>query len=158
MKIVEFLRPEFVIADLHATDKNAALQEICETLTARDPTLPPTDKLYRVLDEREQLKSTGIGDSVAIPHGRFPGLPQLVAAFARSTQGIEFIGTDDNPGVFHHFFVVFAPENSAGLHLKALARITRLIKNAELRKAILAAPDAASIYKLIVQEDELQKG
>lgn len=157
MKIVEFLRPDFVIADLKATDKNGALREICETLTARDPSLPPTDRLYQVLEEREQLKSTGIGDSVAIPHGRFAGLPQLVAAFARSVPGIQFIGTDDNPGTFHHFFVVFAPENSAGIHLKALARITRLIKNAELRKAILAAPDAASIYRLIAQEDEIQK-
>lgn len=153
MKIVEFLRPDFVLADLQSADKSAALREICDFLVTRDPTLPPKDKLYQVLEEREQLRSTGIGDNVAIPHGRFPGLPQLVAAFARSVKGIEFVGTDDNPGVFHHFIVVFAPENSAGLHLKALARITRLFKNPELRKAILAAPDAAAIYKLIVDED-----
>ena len=77
----------------------------------------------------------------------------LVAAFARSKRGIEFIGTDDNPGVFHHFIVVFAPENSAGLHLKALARITRLFKNAQLRGAILEARDAAHIFELIAAED-----
>jgi PTS system nitrogen regulatory IIA component len=153
MKVVEFLRPDFVLGDLQATDKSAALKEICEFLTSHDPSLPPKERLYQVLEEREQLRSTGIGDNVAIPHGRFPGLPQLVAAFARSTKGIEFIGTDDNPGVFHHFIVVFAPENSAGLHLKALARITRLFKNPELRRAILGAPDAAAIYKLIVDED-----
>jgi PTS system nitrogen regulatory IIA component len=153
MKIVEFLRPEFVLADLKATDKSEALREVCDFLSVRDPTLPPKQKLFEVLEEREQLRSTGIGDSVAIPHGRFAGLPQLTAAFARSPKGIEFIGTDDNPGLFHHFIVVFAPENSAGLHLKALARITRLFKSAELRKAILAAPDAAAIYKLILEED-----
>jgi len=153
MKIVEFLRPDFVLADLQSADKSAALREICEFLVARDPSLPPKDRLYQVLEEREQLRSTGIGDNVAIPHGRFPGLPQLVAAFARSVKGIEFVGTDDNPGVFNHFIVVFAPENSAGLHLKALARITRLFKNPDLRKAILAAPDSAAIYKLIVDED-----
>jgi PTS system nitrogen regulatory IIA component len=153
MKIVEFLRPEFVLADLKASNKSDALREICEFLTKRDPSLPPTQKLYDVLQEREQLRSTGIGDNVAIPHGRFGGLPQLTAAFARSINGIEFIGTDDNPGLFHHFIVVFAPENSAGLHLKALARITRLFKNAELRRAILQAPDASGIYKLIVDED-----
>ena len=153
MKIVEFLRPDFVLADLQSADKSAALREICEFLVARDPSLPPKDRLYQVLEEREQLRSTGIGDNVAIPHGRFPGLPQLVAAFARSVKGIEFVGTDDNPGVFNHFIVVFAPENSAGLHLKALARITRLFKNPDLRKAILAAPDSAAISKLIVDED-----
>jgi PTS system nitrogen regulatory IIA component len=153
MKIVEFLRPDFVLADLQANEKSAALKEICEFLSGRDSALPPKEKLDQVLEEREQLRSTGIGDNVAIPHGRIPGLPQLVAAFARSVKGIEFIGTDDNPGTFHHFIVVFAPENSAGLHLKALARITRLFKNPELRKAILAAPDAAAIYKLIVEED-----
>jgi len=153
MKIVEFLRPEFVLADLKAPDKSAALREICDFLSQNDPSLPPAPRLYAVLEEREQLRSTGIGDSVAIPHGRFAGLPQLTAGYARSKRGIEFIGTDDNLGTFHHFIVVFAPENSAGLHLKALARITRLFKNAELRRAILAAPDAAAIYKLITDED-----
>jgi PTS system nitrogen regulatory IIA component len=153
MKIVEFLRPDFVIADLQSTEKSAALREICDRLTEREPSLPSAERLAQVLEEREQLRSTGIGDNVAIPHGRFAGLPQLVAAFARSVKGIDFIGTDDNLGTFHHFIVVFAPENSAGLHLKALARITRLFKNPELRKAILAAPDAENIYRLIVEED-----
>lgn len=153
MKIVDFLHPELVLADLVAEDKTAALQEICEFLVTRDPSLPSKERLFEVLQEREQLRSTGIGDHVAIPHGRFPGLPRLVAAFARSPRGIEFIGTDDNPGVFHHFIVVFAPESSAGLHLKALARITRLFKNPELRRGILAAPDAATIYRLIADED-----
>lgn len=153
MKIVEFLRPELVLAELRATDKSSALQELCTFLNAADPSLPSKDRLYEVLEEREQLRSTGIGDNVAIPHGRIPGLPRLTAAFARSKAGIEFIGTDDNPGTFHHFIVVFAPENSAGLHLKALARITRLFKNGELRRQILAASDAAAIYKLISEED-----
>lgn len=153
MKIVEFLRPELVLEDLKARDKSDALREICAFLVTRDPTLPSKERLFEVLEEREQLRSTGIGDNVAIPHGRFPGLPKLTAAFARSRQGIEFIGTDDNPGVFHHFIAVFAPENSAGLHLKALARITRLFKNPTLRSTILTAPDAAAIYRLISEED-----
>jgi len=153
MRIVEFLRPELVLADLQAADKGAALREICDFVSGRDPALPPAARLLQVLEEREQLRSTGIGDSVAIPHGRVGGLPSLVAAFARSVSGIEFVGTDDNPGRFHHFIVVFAPENSAGLHLKALARITRLFKSRELRRDILAAPDAAAIYRLVAEED-----
>lgn len=153
MKIVEFLRPELVLDDLQAVEKSGALREICRFITARDATLPAGDRLYEVLEEREQLRSTGIGDNVAIPHGRIPGLPRLTAAFARSKGGIQFIGTDDNPGTFHHFIVVFAPENSAGLHLKALARITRLFKSADLRRNILMATDAAAVYKLISEED-----
>ncbi len=153
MKIVEFLRPELVLDELKATEKTAALREICSFLASRDASLPPEDQLFQVLEEREQLRSTGIGDHVAIPHGRFSGLERLTAAFARSREGIEFVGTDDNPGLFQHFIVVFAPENSAGLHLKALARITRLFKKPELREAILAAPDAAGIYRIIADED-----
>ena len=103
--------------------------------------------------ERERQRSTGIGDHVAIPHGRFPGLPRLTAAFARSRQGVSFVGTDDNPGTFHHFIVLFAPDNSTGLHLKALARITRLFKSPTLRSQLLAAPGAAEIYRLIAEED-----
>lgn len=153
MKIVEFLRPDFVLDDVRATDKGAALRELCEFIVGRDPALPPFETLHSVLEEREQLRSTGIGDNVAIPHGRIAGLPKLVAAFGRSKAGIEFVGTDDSPGRFHHFIVVFAPENSAGLHLKALARITRLFKSAQLRQAILDAPDAQAIFHLISEED-----
>jgi len=153
MKLVDFLRPVFVLDDLKATEKTAALKEICAELSRRDPSLPPEARLVEGLLEREQLRSTGIGDHVAIPHGRFAALPGLVAAFARSRPGIRFVGTDDNPGTFHHFIVVFAPENSAGLHLKALARITRLFRSAELRQDILDAPDAAAIYERIARED-----
>ena len=153
MKLVDFLRPDFVLDDLKAVEKDAALREVCRFVGGRDPSLPAEERLYEGLLERERLRSTGIGDHVAIPHGRFAGLPNLVAAFGRSRRGIRFIGTDDNEGIFHHFVVLFAPENSAGLHLKALARITRLFKSPELRQSILDASDAAAIYALIARED-----
>lgn len=153
MKIVEFLRPEFVLDDVRASDKSAMLLEMCEFIRSHDPSLPPVCTLHEVLEERETLRSTGIGDNVAIPHGRIAGLPRLVAAFGRSKAGIEFVGTDDSYGRFHHFIVVFAPDSSAGLHLKALARITRLFRNPRLRDSILDAPDAQAIYKLISKED-----
>lgn len=153
MKIVEFLRPEFVLDNVRASDKSAMLLEMCEFIISRDPTLPPLKTLHGVLEERESLRSTGIGDNVAIPHGRIAGLPHLVAAYGRSKAGIEFVGTDDTLGRFHHFVVVFAPESSAGLHLKALARITRLFKNPRLRQSILDSADGAAIYRLISEED-----
>lgn len=153
MNLVEFLKPEYVLDDLRATDKSGVLREMCEFLHARDPSLPSAETLNAVLEEREALRSTGIGDHVAIPHGRIAGLPTLVAAFGRSKQGVEFVGTDDTLGRFHHFIVVFAPERAAGLHLKTLARITRLFRNPSLRQAILEAPNERAIHALIKAED-----
>jgi nitrogen PTS system EIIA component len=104
-----------------------------------------------VLREREKLGSTGIGEGVAIPHGKHAGLTQLLAAFGVSREGVDFEAIDGKPT--HLFFALVAPENSAGVHLKALARISRLFKNPRFRAAILEAGSAADIHALIVQED-----
>jgi len=149
MKIAEFLREDLVLENLAAQDKAGALAELCGAL-ARAHGLDAA-KLNDVLVEREKLGSTGIGEGVAIPHGKLPGVPGLLAAFARSVPGIEFQAIDGKPT--HLFFVLFAPENSAGIHLKALARISRLFRNASLRKAILEAPNAKAIFQLISEED-----
>ena len=93
----------------------------------------------------------GIGEGVAIPHGKLPGLGNLVAAFGVSRQGVDFEAIDGKPT--HLFFALVAPENSAGVHLKALARISRLFKNPRFRAAILEAPTVEAIHALIVQED-----
>ncbi len=149
MKIAEFLREDLVLDKLAATDKAGVLAELCGAL-ARVHHLD-AGKLGEVLLEREKLGSTGIGEGVAIPHGKLAGAPGLLAAFARSVPGIEFQAIDGKPT--HLFFVLFAPENSAGIHLKALARISRLFRSAALRKAILDAPDAKAIFQLISEED-----
>jgi PTS system nitrogen regulatory IIA component len=149
MKIVEFLQPASVVGDLTGGSASAVLAELCKPLaTARrlDP-----QRLQDVLVEREKLGSTGIGDGVAIPHGKVPGLPSLVASFGRSRSGVDFRAIDGKPT--HLFFALFAPENSAGAHLKALARISRIFKSPAFRDAILQATDAAAIYWLIEQED-----
>ena len=110
-----------------------------------------TQKLVDTLLDREKLGSTGIGEGVAIPHGKVPGLPGLVASFGRSVPGVDFRAIDGRPT--HLFFTLFAPENSAGAHLKALARISRIFKNAAFRDAIMKAADAAEVYRLIEAED-----
>ena len=150
MKIAEFLREDLILPELAATDKKGALVELCEALGRVHPTLQ-AGRLAEVLLEREKLGSTGVGEGVAIPHGKLPGVPGLLAAFGRSTRGIEFEAIDKRPAQL--FFVLFAPENSAGIHLKALARISRLFKSASFRKSILEANGAAGIYKLISEED-----
>jgi PTS system nitrogen regulatory IIA component len=150
MKITEFLVPESVIGALAATDKLGALSELCSVLAKRVGSVP-CEKLTEVLLDRERLSSTGIGDGVAIPHGKLAGLPGLVAAFGVSKNGIDFDAIDQKPT--HLFFALLAPENSAGVHLKALARISRLFKNPAFRKSILEAADAKAVYDLIASED-----
>jgi PTS system nitrogen regulatory IIA component len=149
MKIVEFLQPAAVVGDLSGASSREVLAELCQPLAAARRLDP--QRLQEVLLEREKLGSTGIGDGVAIPHGKVPGLPALVASFGRSRMGVEFKAIDGKPT--HLFFALFAPENSAGAHLKALARISRIFKNAGFRDSILKAPDAAEIYRLIETED-----
>lgn len=150
MKIAEFLREDLILPELSASDKPAALAELSSALAKANPGLSP-GKLTEVLLEREKLGSTGVGEGVAIPHGKLPGVPGLLAAFGRSSKGIEFDAIDKRPAQL--FFVLFAPENSAGIHLKALARISRLFKSAQFRKSILDAPDRNAVYRLIADED-----
>jgi PTS system nitrogen regulatory IIA component len=150
MRIAEFLREDLVFPDLAASDKEGVLAELCTGLARVYPALS-AQKLAETLREREKLGSTGIGDGVAIPHGKLPSLPGLLAAFARKKGGVDFAAIDGKPTSL--FFVLFAPENSAGLHLKALARISRLFKQPQFRQAILAAEDAPAIFRLISEED-----
>jgi len=150
MKIAEFLSPKAVISDLHATTKSEVLVELSTPLARAQPGLEP-ERLMEVLRERERLGSTGIGEGVAIPHGKLNGLAQLCASFGVSRSGVNFDAIDGKPT--HLFFALVAPENSAGLHLKALARISRLFKNPRFREAILKAQTPEQIYGLIAEED-----
>ena len=150
MRIAEFLREDLVFPDVAASDKAGVLGELCAGLARAYPSLS-AEKLTDTLLEREKLGSTGIGEGVAIPHGKLAGIPGLLAAFARKRGGVDFAAIDGKPT--HLFFVLFAPDNSAGLHLKALARISRLFKQPQFRQAILNAEGAAGIFRLISEED-----
>jgi PTS system nitrogen regulatory IIA component len=150
MKIAEFLSQQAVLSELAARSKQEALRELASALVKAAPSVK-LDKMVEVLNDREKLGSTGIGEGVAIPHGKLGGLPKLVAAFGVSRGGVEFEAIDGKPSQL--FFALVAPENSAGVHLKALARISRLFKNANFRKAILEAKGTEQIYQLILQED-----
>jgi PTS system nitrogen regulatory IIA component len=105
-----------------------------------------------VLIERERLGSTGIGDGIAIPHGKLANLDELLLSFGRSVSGVDFDSLDGKPA--HLFFLVVAPENSAGTHLKALARISRLLKSNVVRRELMEAKDAGGIYRIIEAQDE----
>jgi PTS system nitrogen regulatory IIA component len=149
VKIQEFLQPQSVLADLSGRTASEVLAELCRPV-ARLHGLDAA-RLQQVLLDREKLGSTGVGDGVAIPHGKLAGLPALVATFGRSREGVDFRGADGKPAKL--FFALFAPENSAGAHLKALSRVSRIFRMAAFREAILAAPSAEEIYRLILAED-----
>jgi len=150
VKIAEFLKPESIISELSSNTKTGVLTELSASLSKTLTSVTP-QRLSQVLEEREKVASTGIGEGVAIPHGKLPGITTLSASFGVSRNGIEFDAIDRKPT--HLFFALVAPENSAGLHLKALARISRLFKNPSFRASILAAQSASEIYLLIAQED-----
>ena len=102
--------------------------------------------------ERERLGSTGIGEGVAIPHGKFHGITEPIISFGRSLKGLDFESMDGQP-VFL-FFLLVAPENSASIHLKALARIAKILKNSSLRKSLMEVTTREEIYEAIIQDDE----
>ena len=109
-------------------------------------------RLVGALEERERLNSTALGDGVAIPHGKLPGVRRVIAAFARSRAGVDFQSLDGKPT--HLFFLLVAPEDSAGAHLKALARISRLLKDESFRQRLMRAGDGADLFRTIREEDE----
>ena len=95
--------------------------------------------------------STAIGDGIAIPHGKLAGVSSIIGVFGRHVRGVDFDSLDGGPT--HLFFLLVAPEDSASLHLKALARVSRLMKDPAFRERLSSAPDAAEIFRLIKEED-----
>lgn len=150
MKIEDILAQELVLPDLAARSKTDVLVELATAVSAVHPELE-RERLVQALEDRERLNSTALGDGVAIPHGKLPGIKRVFAAFARSRQGVDFHSLDGGPT--NLFFLLVAPEDSAGAHLKALARISRLLKDASFRTRLLEAPDAAALYDVIREED-----
>ena len=104
-----------------------------------------------MLAERERLGSTAIGDGIAIPHGKLAGVNSIIGVFGRHQRGVDFDSLDGGPTYL--FFLLVAPEDSASLHLKALARVSRLMKDPAFRERLSSAPDAAEIFRLIKEED-----
>jgi PTS system nitrogen regulatory IIA component len=150
MKILEILKREAIIAELKATKKKGVLEELAVPVSAISGIEP--DILVNVLLEREKLGSTGIGNGIGIPHGKLKELEDMVIGFGLSRQGVEFESIDGDPT--HIFFVLMTPENSTGLHLKLLARISRILKNESFRERLMKAADSEEIYHIIEEEDE----
>ena len=150
MKILDVLSNDAICADLQAHDKKGVLEELAAPVA--DIIGINGDELVRVLMERERLGSTGIGGGIGIPHGKLKSLQTLVLGFGISRTGVNFESMDGKPT--HIFFLLLTPENSTGLHLKVLARISRILKNELFKEKLLAASTTEEIHAIIEEEDQ----
>lgn len=150
MKILDFLEKEAILDNLESRDKQGVIEELVKPVSRIASV--NHDELVRVLIERERLGSTGIGGGIGIPHGKLKGLDSLVLGFGLSRKGVDFESMDDRPTYI--FFLLVTPENSTGLHLNLLARISRILKNEAFKERLLNAADSSEIFNVIKEEDE----
>ena len=150
MKIEEILKKESVIADLLGDSKVKVIKEMTQCLK-KNNFIKSDQALFETLMEREKLGSTGIGENVAIPHGKSDEVTQIITVLARSKKGVEFESLDQKP--VHFVCMVIAPAHSTGQHLKVLARVSRIFKNQGIREEILEAENSDTIYSILMNED-----
>ena len=150
MKIDEIVKKDFIIAELSAKEKQDVLRELANYLKAKE-VIKNQESLYQALMERESLGSTGIGENVAIPHAKSDEVTQILTVFGRSRKGINFDSLDRKP--VYYLCLLIAPTHSTGLHLKALARISKLLSNKILRENISQAKSTDEIYSILIQKD-----
>lgn len=149
MKLLDILPQKAIISELKARHKKEVLEELCRKVA--DIEGLEKEPLLEVLLEREKLGSTGIGDGIAIPHGKSNNVKSLLIACGRSSAGVDFESMDGKPTTI--FFLLIAPDSSAGIHLKALAKISRLLKDSSFRQEFMSAGGPEDIYELIASRD-----
>jgi len=150
---MDFLSKKAIVMDIKATKKEGVIKELVDALVnAGEIDKRYYNQLIDALMAREALGSTAIGQGVAIPHAKIEGVEKLVAAFGLSKKGVDFDSLDGEPAYI--FFLLVAPQDSAGPHLKALARISRLLKDKFFRDNLRACIDEKAVINIIAQEDE----
>lgn len=151
MKITDILGKQAIKIGVEASDKEGALKELVEVL-AKVKDIGDKKAIIKGLIERESLGSTGIGQGIAIPHAKTDKLNELIAVLGISKKGVDFDALDGEP-VFI-FFLLVAPKDSAGPHLKALAKISRLLRDNFFCELLKRAKDASEVYEIIRNEEE----
>jgi len=151
MKVTDIFRKEYIVEGLKSKSKRDVLAELSGVFL-RDDVKYSHEEMVNTLLEREKLGSTGIGDGVAIPHGKLANLEELIVSFGRSREGVEFDAMDGRPA--HIFFLLMAPEDTTGKHLKALAKISKMLKDSAFRKKLLEAKSKDELYTIITDKDD----
>lgn len=149
MTLPDLLAADCVASSLSGTTKDDVLSELAALVSSAVPA--DAEQIRAVLQQRERLNTTAIGEGIAIPHGRLGGISQVHAGFARCPAGVDFQSVDGQPTRL--FFVLLAPEDAAAMHLKALARVTRILKGAEFRQHLLDLDTREEIYRALIEED-----
>lgn len=150
MLLTELLTPERIKVPLTAADKAGVLREL--TLLLADRAAAPLEPLLAAVLEREAVLSTGIGHGIAIPHAKSPLVQELMLVSGSSPTGVPFEALDGEP--VRLFFLLIGPDSAAGLHVKALSRIARLVRRESVRETLLAAPDAATFHQVLIEAEE----
>ena len=150
MTLLDILSADSTLVDLKGEAKVDIIAELVDTLAVGDA-ISDRDKVLQAVLEREKIMSTGIGDGIAIPHGKSDAVEKLVAALGTQRRGVDFEALDGEPA--YVFFLLVSPANVSGPHIKALARISRLLKNDDFKKKLIAAETAAEIIEIIETEE-----
>lgn len=146
MKLGEYLDKDFIFPSLAPTNKKGVLKELIAPINNKFPALDP-EQVLDVLMERESLGTTGIGDGIAIPHGKIEALEDVILCVGRCPEGVDFEALDFKP--CNIFFLVLAPEQVSGLHLRILAHISRLLKDDHFRDSFLQAEDKDGLWDIL---------
>ena len=147
MEIADLISPASVVANLRVGSKKQALQDLAKR--AAETTGLPERAIFEVLLERERLGTTGVGNGIAIPHGKLPGLRRLYGLFARLETPIDFDAVDEQP--VDLIFLLLAPEAAGADHLKALARVSRLLRDRAVCEKLRGADQADAMYALLTE-------
>ena len=150
MKLAEIIHPELICTDLTSSGKTDVLSEL-GALFVNKLHAVDANEITKILVERERLATTGIGEGVAIPHGKTDGIDTIYAAVGISRTGVPFDSIDNLP--VHIFVALLAPLSSSGDHLRALARISRLLKDPEIRGQMMGVREAEELFDILVRED-----
>jgi len=150
MKITDMLKQDFISLSLQAKSKEEVLSELCSILSSKIKF--DHGAMVKALLEREKLSTAGIGDGIAIPHGKLKDLDDIYIAFGRSREGIPFDSMDGKP--VYLFFLLLAPEKSTGQHLKTLAKLSRMFKDENFRKLLMSAQTLDELYQIISEKDD----
>ena len=152
MTLLDILSADSTIVGLSSDSKDAVIKELVDSLKIGEA-ITDRDKVLNAVLEREKIMSTGIGDGIAIPHGKSDAVIRLAAALGIHKRGVDFESLDGEPA--YVFFLLVSPADVSGPHIKALARISRLLKNDEFKKKLIDAPAAEEILEIIeVAEQE----
>lgn len=151
LKISEYLKLEAIIMEIKAKEKIAAINELVEHMVA-NKLVRDGKEFIKALAKRENLESTGIGDGIAIPHARTDAVQDLILAFARSQQGIDFSSIDDKPS--HIIFLIASPEGKKSEYIMALAKLSRLLRKHPVRELLRDAKNPKEIMDIIKKNEE----